>query len=264
MPNKLCIVLSGRKQAGKNTACNYILAKFYNHQSLTRSQEPTWDVDQQTGELRFNGKALTHSSDLPNDDAKIYSFADPLKRFCIDVLGAPEEACYGTDQQKNTPIEHLRWENVPLGIRPGIGDPLDCNRGAYSVAVYPEYKVGPMTGREIMQFFGTDICRRLYGDCWAAGTYNSIRREGFTLALVCDGRFPNEITMGNTVKAKTIRLGRNVYNDQHASETALDNFPISDYSLYIDNQNMTIAEQLGVVEEHVEAWFKEAGIYDHQ
>jgi hypothetical protein len=263
MPNKLTIVLSGKKQAGKNTACNHILAKFYNLKSLEKHQEPLWCVDTKTGELLFDGKPCLN---FQGNDAKMYSFADPLKRFCIDVLGAPEESCYGTDVQKNTPIPHLLWENLPQSIIPkGTTKVIEAKYVEFSGLVSERRTVeiprtGPMTGRDIMQIFGTDICRKFYGDCWAAGTYNSIRREGYELALVCDGRFPNEITMGSTVKAKTIRLGRNVYNDLHSSETALDKFPNENYSLYIDNQNMTIAEQLDVVESYTEKWFNEAGI----
>jgi hypothetical protein len=66
--------------------------------------------------------------------------------------------------------------------------------------------------------------------------------------------------MGSTVKAKTIRLGRNVYDDKHSSETALDTFPRQNYTLFVDNQNMTIAEQCEIVNQQVDIWFREAGI----
>lgn len=253
MSNKLIIILSGKKQAGKNTACNYILSKYFNKKIVGSDK---WMIDPITGGLIWNSSTGPKPHIFPLAGwagAKVYSFADPLKRFCIDVFGVPEEGCYGSDEQKNATISHLLWENLPLEFRPLIklSEKMDGNT---------EYKTGPMTSRELMQIVGTDFARRIYGDCWARGTYNSIKREGFELALVCDGRFPNEIKLGHEVGAKSIRLSRNVFHDKHKSETALDGYESDFYSLYIDNQNMTIEEQCAAVSPVVDRWFEEAGI----
>jgi hypothetical protein len=99
-----------------------------------------------------------------------------------------------------------------------------------------------MTGREVMQVFGTDICRRIDTNCWARGLYNIIKNEGYDLAIIADARFPNEITLGTETGAKMVRLLRKINDDQHPSETALDNFPLGEYSLVIDNQKLTMQE----------------------
>ncbi len=112
-----------------------------------------------------------------------------------------------------------------------------------------------MTGRELMQTFGTNICRSLYYDCWARGTFNSIKREGIPLALICDGRFPNEINMGNALKAKTVRLLRAPHaDDQHPSETALDDFPLDQYSYVLDNREMSLEEHCQVMDSTIDEW----------
>jgi hypothetical protein len=246
--NKVTIVLSGKKQSGKSTTCMYIAARFINQQT----KSDIYSVNEK-GELLYKGMPY-HTQTAVNDiiaeyDVKVYSFADPLKRFCIDVLGAPEEGCYGTDEQKNAPIEHLMWENLPLGLRPGEGDFLDVSFGG-GHTVYEKYKCGNLSGRELMQTFGTNICRSLYYDCWARGTFNSI-----PLALICDGRFPNEINMGNTLKAKTVRLLRAPHvNDQHPSETALDDFPLDQYSYVLDNREMSLEEHCQVMDSTIDEW----------
>lgn len=276
--NKLTVVLSGRKQSGKSSTCNYIRARYLNK---TTGGVPgveskiVFGIDA-TGELvakEYNSSYMTEEEckqgyrnlgfyELKNQidgaSVKVYSFADPLKDFCINVFGVPYECCWGTDAQKNMPIEHLLWENLPDELRPKEYDQGSETAGEDFVNP-PKVKTGPMTGREIMQIFGTEICRKLYADCWARGTYSKIKSEGNQLALVTDARFPNEISMGNKVKAKTVRLTRKIAEDLHASETALDGFD-GEYSLVIDNTNMTLEEQCKFIDPHIDRWFEEAGI----
>lgn len=235
MPNKLTIVLSGKKQSGKNTSCNYILARFLN----LKLRKNIFTVSS-TGDL-VEGDTVVTSKFIEDYGGKVYSFADPLKRFCIDVLGVPYEACYGTDEQKNSLIEHIKWENFPIK----------------EIAVG---RHGPMSGRDIMQFFGTEVVRKWYADAWARGTYSSIVREGFELALVCDARFPNEITMGTMVDAKTVRLLRSIASDPHPSEIALDDFPLSGYSFVSDNRYMSLTESCQNLDTILPFWFEERNI----
>lgn len=282
--NKLTVVLSGKKQSGKSSSCNYIRAKYLNLRwqrdiSLKRSGYGIDDQHQvwlwvsenrnyfinEIGELHIRSNGHTYAEKdftLPiNHSVKVYSFADPLKDFCINVLGVPYECCWGTDTQKNTPLHHLLWENIPTELRPKFYKEFDGQSGeSYEASRFPIIKSGPMTGREIMQIFGTEICRRLYGDCWARGTYSKIKSEAYELSLVADARFPNEISMGNTVQAITVRLGRHVLQDNHASELALDDFPRENYTLYVDNSNLTLQEQCEHMDPYIDKWFKEAGI----
>jgi hypothetical protein len=264
--NKLTIVFSGKKQSGKTSSCNHIRARYMNRKlGLSPKGRAFYHVDE-LGDLFFyrDGQSFKQSEMLlmpqtAEGSVKLYSFADPLKTFLINVFGVPHECCYGTDLQKNTPMPHLLWDNLPDELRPKAYHGSDGTSGESHVNP-PDVKSGPMTARDIMQIFGTEICRRLYGDCWARGTYSAIRDEGHELALVSDGRFPNEITMGTIVNAKSIRLMRHVFEDNHASERALDDFALTNYSVALDNRDKTFEEQLQQLDPIIDKLFDEAGI----
>jgi hypothetical protein len=271
MSNNLTIVLSGRKQSGKTSTCNYILAKYLN---LVKSKCYRFTIDGTTGDLICIGSYIDSSSvevSPVNDDAlarysvKRYSFADELKKFCVNVLNVPYESCWGTDVQKNAPVPHILWENFPRECRPVEKVFHDSKFQEFSGIVRESWseerpKTGPMTGREIMQVFGTNIVRRIYGDCWARATYNAIKNDGYKLAVVTDGRFPNEIDLGEVVNAKSIRLLRAISNDDHRSEIALDDYPLHKYTAAVDNRYMTQDEQCRYLDPILDQWFKEAGI----
>jgi hypothetical protein len=221
--NTYIIGVSGRKQSGKSTLCDFI-AKEYN-----------------------------------DSDIKIYSFADPLKRFCIDAMGLKEEQCYGTDDDKNTFTEY-NWESLPATIRkrfgmkadsPGVWIHDDLVGGGRTW--YPDefeiiLRTGPITGREILQIFGTDIMRGMFSDqIWVNATISLIKKENPPIALIADARFESEI---NALMAEenghVIRLTRKICEDSHPSETELDSFDfakLGERCLVIDNQDMEEAEK---------------------
>jgi hypothetical protein len=113
------LVMSGKKQVGKDTAANF--AK---------------DI------LNKHGLSVT-----------ISAFAEPIKQFCNEVLGISYELMNGTDEQKNSLTEYL-WDNMPIDIRLRHYKKtfLGCKLS----------RKGPMTVREVMQVFGTDICRTYF------------------------------------------------------------------------------------------------------
>jgi hypothetical protein len=147
--------------------------------------------------------------------SKIYNFADPLKRdICINILGLTEDQCYGDDNAKNSKT-HIIWENKLL------------------------------TAREVMQFVGTDLFRKLYNTVWVDATVKKILREKPDLALIADCRFPNEVESIQKIGGLVIKLNRNPFNSDHPSETALDecNYSASNFDFIINNHNMSIDEQ---------------------
>jgi len=111
-----------------------------------------------------------------------------------------------------------------------------------------------MTAREFMQFFGTDIMRKIYPNVWANACTNKILREGSDLAIIADVRFPNEIEAINKVGGKVLRLERDVHDDNHDSETALDvgNYNHSNFWHVLDNREMTIGETITEVKSLLE------------
>jgi len=143
--------------------------------------------------------------------AATYAFADHLKTFCIDVLGLRRSQCYGTDEEKNTPTKY-RWDAVTA--QGGFKDDFKYSDNEH------------MTGREVMQVFGTESVRAWFGNVWADATIRKIKTENPQLALITDNRFPSEVeTVLDFSRGYVIRLTRSPHEgDEHSSETSLDDF----------------------------------------
>ena len=197
----IIIGVSGKKQAGKSTLCEYLTDRY-------KSQF---------------------------DSIKIYSFADPLKRFCVDGMGLSEEQCYGPDEDKNT-FTKYKWDTLPIEIR-----------NKFSIKGEGS-KRGPMTAREVLQIFGTNVMRKMFSDkIWVNATISLIKREKPTIAFIADVRFRSEIdALMNEKDGYAVRLTRRLFDDSHPSEVDLDDFDfrsLGDRCLVIDNQNLTIDEK---------------------
>jgi hypothetical protein len=180
----MIIAFAGRKQSGKTTSCEFI-------QSL-----------------------------LPNQETKIYNFADPLKQLCINILGLTEEQCYGTDENKNETVD-CYW--------PGTD--------------------AQMTAREVLQYVGTDVFRRMQNHVWSSATIRLIEKEKPKLAMIADCRFPNEVDAVKKAGGMVIKLNRNLYESTHESETALDdgNYDQSNFDLVIANLEGSIEEKNNII-----------------
>ena len=164
---------------------------------------------------------------------KLYSFADSLKWMCTELFDIPYECAWGTNQQKNQTQEHLLWENMPEST-----------------------KCGPMTAREFMQFFGTEVMRKIYEPIWINACIKKIQIEEPGLAIIADVRFPNEVNQLKKCGASVVRLTRNVFNDDHPCESALDKqyFDWSIFDHIIDNKDMSIDTLCNYIKDKNEIW----------
>ena len=225
------LAISGRKQAGKTTCINFL----HGYIMKCRDVIEYFDIDENgrlivnsvftdshgeeqkgTGILDIFRKDFNFSIYAKNNIwpiIKSYNFADPLKNLCISLFGMSYEQCYGTEQQKNSPTT--------------IKKPREKNKY--------------YTAREFLQFFGTDVCRKIRGDIWTSACISQIAEEQSEFAVIGDCRFPNEAESIQKIGGKIIRLTRSPYEDEHVSETALDDF--DNFDAVIDNKNMTIDEQ---------------------
>jgi len=240
MSNQLIICLSGKKRSGKNTAANFIAASFLKRNANIKDFKinKLGLLDARKNDHYFTVEEGEFNKIFNNSEIKIYSFADELKRFCINVLGLTYEQCYGTEEQKNS-LTNLFWIDMP--IFPKDRTEIPANE--------------KMTARLVLQYFGTDIVRKMCDNAWVNATLAKIREDNVKLALICDGRFPNEIEAINSIGGKTIRLLRNVAGrDEHSSETILDNYPKDKFSLVIDNRNMSVDEQCDFLKPHIDQW----------
>lgn len=214
------IVISGKKQSGKSTLAEFICEYWI---------------------------AMHKKKSYKDADCKIYSFADPLKQFCINVMGLTYKQCYGSDEDKNSSTD-IKWSSQPKEIQKAY-----AKKNRKKQLVYPK---GYMTAREVMEVIGTQVVRKAKPDAWCRACYNLIKQEAPSLAVIADGRNPNEITVGTEMGAKAIRLLRNPHNPTSPSETALDNFPLGEYSLVVDNSNMSLEEKNSFVEQYIIKWFR--------
>lgn len=280
------LALAGKKQSGKNTSANFLLGLKMIEQGIIHRMDITPKGELQIydiwGDTSFEGAFQYFTSNPTAIDFieenihpwfKIYSFADLLKRsVCIELLGLSEEQCFGTDAQKNT-LTHLYWENMPGVItkkpidlawslteghteQKWEVDMLKGRLGEYyeklnGALVY--HAPGRMTAREVMQFAGTEIFRKMYHDVWAEGTVKRILKEGTELAVICDCRFPNEVEAVQRAGGKVIRFTRcQPIPDNHPSETSLDDYV--GFDAVIDNKNMQIGEQNSHVYDLLKKW----------
>ena len=97
-----------------------------------------------------------------------------------------------------------------------------------------------MTAREFLQYFGTDVCRKIYDNIWVDRCIADIKFENPLLSIVDDCRFPNEADAIQRAGGKVIRLTRSPHQDSHASESALSEW--DNFDAVIDNEGMTIHE----------------------
>lgn len=180
---------------------------------------------------------------------KLYSFADPLKQICTDILGLDCAQCYGADDDKNAKT-HILWDDIAYDLRQQYGKLSKKTK-------QPTVRKGPMSAREVMQILGTDIFRKMDQSCWARALKNKIIKDGYELAIITDARFPNEVTMTTEIGGKAIRLLRNIHNSDYLSEIALDNFPLAEYSLVIDNSDSTLKETHQKFKPVLDVWFRD-------
>ena len=209
------IVLSGRKQAGKTTAADFIATSLRDARNIV----------------------------------EITSFASPIKRFCIDVVGLTHEQVYGTDEQKNS-LTHIKWVNMPHEIRHRYDFPNTRQAGS---GPYNDTTRTFLTAREVMQLFGTDIMRNFFDyDIWATAPFAKYKSSTLDYVIIDDCRFPNEADMALKYNALFIRLERNVLGeDIHVSEKALDDYNQDNYSYVIDNNEYKTVEDLHMTLEYV-------------
>lgn len=231
------IAFSGRKQSGKNTCANFIystfLAKLNICQKINLNNSGQIEVSDILNKKEYSGVfdptnydpndfIMSQALDKLNPHVKMYSFADPLKKdVCMNVLGLSYDQCYGSDEQKNE-LVNCKWPDSNLS----------------------------MTAREVMQYVGTDIFRKMKPDVWTSAIIRKINQENPSIALITDCRFPNEVECIQENNGVVIRLSRNVYDSDHISETILDkqSYDWKKFDYVIDNESIDIYEQSMQVE----------------
>ena len=216
--------ISGRAQSGKSTLAEYIkteldLPDFY----------PEWDEE---------GMCL-----------RIVHFADALKTFLRNTMGLSDYQL--NNDEGKTELTHLKWEDMP-GV---VSEKMACNITKHSnpkvaAQVLAESKIkvaeGCMTGREVMEYFGTDVIRRMYEDAWVRATLQEIAMtHDPTVFIIADVRSKNEIAKIFGAGGFVIRLTRDPEHRDTQIERQLDQseYNWENFDVIIDNKDMTLEEK---------------------
>ena len=229
---------AGKKQSGKNTCCNFLqMLKFHEYgvcKNASLNEQGQILVSDLFGEKVSGSDWIPITEEYVDISqllesfrpCKIYAFADVLKEFAVDVLGLEYNQVYGTNEEKNSPT-HLLWENMPTGNNKG-----------------------PMTGREILQYFGSDICRKMYENIWFDACIRRIRKDNPELALISDVRFSNEIAGVQKEGGIVFGLPRDIVNgkDTHSSEQV--DLSLCDYVLPEGNIDTTTKTLYKIITEN--------------
>jgi hypothetical protein len=228
---KTVILLSGKKNTGKDTAGKLIKAMF------------------KCKKCRGRGRT---SSTMPcmkchGDGSRVQtmSFADPLKKFCIDVLGLTSEQCYGPSTHRET-ASPIKWSDINLRYSRIHGEKW-MEPGKWETC---------MSARDVLQIVGTDVLRTFYKGIWANAAYLAAKRSEREIVVFTDTRFPNEITefqkhhedeeLDSLVVIRMYRPGNTVV-DNHPSELALDDWDAMGKwpnSIHNDDSQDVLAERL--------------------
>ena len=103
------------------------------------------------------------------------------------------------------------------------------------------FRIGPkITTRTFLQWFGTNVVRKIYELFWVSLLVKDMKKKYINKNIIIDDvRFPNEIEYTKEKLEKyfditTIRINRDLpYTDTHISETALDDY--KDFNYFVDN-----------------------------
>lgn len=258
------IGISGKKQSGKTSLAYYLKAKLIKKAHFYADYATCDIIQNEEGEVFFqfpedSGRAPVEVKDIENPIVEVYSFGDALKETCMNTFGLSWEQCYGTDDQKNTFTKYM-WDNLPVYISQKYSsekrEKMPVPMMEYTPPEYYQETIprsGPMTAREIMQVFGTDIAREMFDDnIWVSATLAKIDRDNVETAIIADVRFPSEIAGVQSISDhKFIRLGRvKDISDNHPSETSLDDFSwdtLGENVLVVDNDGMTMEDKNKIV-----------------
>ena len=245
----MIIGISGKKQAGKDTACNFISS----YRLLTKGILEEFKIDKE-GKVQVceNGNEIGEydiralqefNEQVAWQFARVFSFADELKCLCINYFGLTFDQCYGDNENKNS-LTKIMWKNMPYATKKG--------------------KKGFMTARELLQVFGTKVMRKIYDPVWSEMCIKNIRdhlesvgHPGQCLCLVSDVRFPNEVEAIQKTGGKVIRLTRDVHpEDTSDSEHALDEdkFDWDKFDCVLDNSESSISDQNGLLYKKLVEW----------
>jgi Zn-dependent M32 family carboxypeptidase len=133
---------------------------------------------------------------------------------CRDILGIAPHLLWGTNDNKNTST-NLKWEDIPTKTS----------------------KQGYMTVREVLEYVGTDLFRKMYQNVWSDALMRKIKNDNSMFAIITDARFENEFETIQNNGGKVLKLTRGIAGEKN------DVDKYNNYDYIIDNKDLTIPQQ---------------------
>jgi hypothetical protein len=181
----------------------------------------------------------------------------------MKIIGFSGKMSAGKDTARNFLLLELKYRNIYSvnfadALKQMVIDlfvPSEWNLSVLDLALDEnKQKVLPSgrTIREVLQWFGTEVCRSEDEACWI-NVYKKVVKKIFdhnpaSLVITTDVRFKNELQAIQELGGKVIRLLRNPFDKKHVSEIALDEVELNfthkglKFDAIIDNREMTIAQ----------------------
>lgn len=150
------------------------------------------------------------------------SFAKPLKDVVSKYLGANS-----VDESDREDIQDFRmWDSGVIAAAKQLGLPQDKLLyktlevfepfSTLRTDSFTEYR---MTYRQVLQLFGTDVCRALQDDIWVSYTINKILKDTSKNYVITDTRFDNEAIALKEIGGRIVQVNRRGFvGDSHKSE----------------------------------------------
>ena len=213
-------------------------AMFTDLEGTVHDGEGVLDLNRTDSEFKQWSQQILHPH------VKIYSFASYLKEAAINIFGLERDKVFGNDEDKNSPTD-IKFSDLGRLLAPRTINKLkkDNRHNAF------------MTHREFLQYFGTDICRKIKDKCWIEACFRQISEDKPEIAVIDDGRFKNELVVAREMGSMIIKLGRMTGDlDDHPSEKEIVKLPAKYADKFVDNQDMNIQEKNQIILDLLYHW----------
>lgn len=249
------VAFCGKKQSGKSSTAKFVCGNEMIRIGLIDNLTVQEDGD--VGSTLSNGSQVVFDFDTKSSEAidfysrsvwptvRKFSFADNLKFATHKIFGIPLQLLYGSDEDKNS-ITHIKLSDLYGLISINILNNLKKTMSADDF----------LSVRQILQLFGTNICRKMDDKCWVRGLISDVQSYGSELSLIDDCRFKNEVYSLREIGATLILFKKSLGNDSHISEKDLDDIDESVFDLVVDNSNMSLLDK----NEYVMNWLQNNNI----
>ncbi len=226
------IGLAGEKGSGKDSSANFIAGiNLVTHNFIDEFHSTNG------GKIEIGGK-VKNINDIAPRYIKIYHFADYLKEIAYNLFGvSANDLMYNKEA-----FTRYYWRDMPGVITDQalynmvtrfLERKSDLADTSYTLPII-YHKDGPMKVRELIQYVGTELFRKINANCFIEYLFNRIWMDSVKLAIIADARFINELDAIKRAGGLNIKLLRGTNSDGHASENDFKNY--TGWDAIIDNR----------------------------